>query len=1394
MAGTLDILSDAEYAGGTHLTRVRGWSSLVFGDSTDGSSGASLSLPADHGALSLLSINSVMKIVHAGEPYEYRIMTIEDTLDAEKPEVIISASPLIHDLGFLFFRQTIAGIPSYSLAGSLLTPTEWLDDFFLPSLVEQGITHYERGNVTPVSLRSMEWDGESLLSWLWRLIARDGVEPSLRRNTGTSKMAIDLVAKGASADQSLCWVGRNVVSLDRHITREGMATSVRPTAPAQTGALERDSAAWVEWDVIGMTDPGSGRKTYTLRNPDGKTDIPPFDMDDEVNGLTVRSLCRDWLMPFSYYAGFYTVQHNMTAAMPAWYKHSGETGLFQYRGLLLYPESSFTDDSVVTWRMPRILGPGTPQERATIAANFGTCYGLPVVDYGANEAAGRVWWVVAVGAAYRFLGMHPSASSSSTFYLGTVDAPASVDDESHFAYRPSSTTLYATSRQSDSKLCSVDVSSVGNTWNEFTHDGTSLNGLAIYYHPTKDRLYFLTSDLKLRVWDPNTDTEEVALALDLTSVFANAGLHQMDMVIQPTAYTNGLVVMGYSAVAGFKIAVVKLDGVSTGSTPILEDDLVEGSQINLSAHTISDPGATGATTYEYLGGDATQWKCNPTGDPSGAARASASTTAALARINAVIGDNNLRITTPMYRAAVESSVCGHGIAVYVPDTALGSWSGYDYLRIEMTALSGGTQGDLTVAHINGATGGDVTLLDTAASLDFALSTQYDLMVELDDDEIRVYWDGVLVITTTLTAELLGGTGSPITDLKDGAHRHVALYGLNNQNSGRVTHRSINIDDISPAVGPEYVTASAEWYPVGTTPTFAGAFYYSPSIDRLLFSYRMRDGDGSLIPYTYHGDVQSWQVTYDGSTYTIAQTEEHRLGFSSIAAVRYPQRFCEIEGVTYGFSKDGEAWAFAAPDGNYLSRSIYDSAATGPTITTDPKFPEAYVNNYDTEDTLQNGRLRIAAADGSLLTELDDPAAIALYGRIVREVRSEDYFDDPRTGAVNLLENGALTRWNTVVTNNPKYQYSPLGFSIPDNIDEWQPMIDTSLLPAETTVTYAILITYGGAYSNSVSVKLSTGGPLVLYPGDLLHHVSPLLQVMVTKQVTINSSTYTTVKVARCDQNSTITTSAGTAYTFNRSAMKLWAEDRKILPVGLADPTGDLVSTQVYWQYGAARCEFNITLPSPLPPGTKLFVGGEFGLWGYTNQTIPDPYIFIKCYDTPNDFASPLFSVQADAASSGFPTAGLQGALYTTIAESSLVLVSGRKTLRCCFSSDTYPLYVKSVWAYVAFESKASLMALGYGAGAGAYELYHLGRTIRQERSAPQVSYTVQSIEDRPDVPYVTGGMTRLVDPSRGIGVTKRILSVERMVSADGTGDELPVLKIENRESELTRRLIESGIF
>lgn len=1147
MAGTLDILSDAEYAGGTHLIRVRGWSALAFGVSVDSSAGATLVLPADHEALAVLSMNSVLKIGHAGQFFEYRVMTIEDSLT--EPTVTITASPLLHDLGFVFLRQTTAMIPYYNLAASLLTPTEWLDEFVLPALVEQGLTHYERGTITPTKLRSMEWDSETVLEWLWRLVEKDGVEVSLRRNSGTSKYAIDLVALGAADPISLCWIGRNVMALDRHISREGMATSVRPTGPLQSGALERDSAGWVEWDVTSMSDPGSGRMTYTLRNPDGLTVIPPFGVDDEVTGLTVRSLCRDWQMPFSYYAGLYTVGHVFTTAMPAWYKHPNETGLFQYRGLLMYPESAAGSDKLVTWRMPRILGAGTPQERATVAVDFTTCFGLPVTDYGANEAAGRVWWIVTVGGVYYFFGAHPSASGSMTPYIGTSAAPAGVTLNSHFAYRPSNTTIYATGRNSDSKIHKVSVSAVGNAWSSYTHGGTSLNGLGIYYHPTKDRFYFLTSDRFLRVWNPNTDTE--GTALDLTSVFANANLYQLDMVVQPTGFADIIAVIGYSAAAGFKIALVN---VSSASAPTLE------------------------------------------------------------------------------------------------------------------------------------------------------------------------------------------------------------------------------------------TSSAEWYPTDTV-AFSGAFYYSPSADRLLFSYHR----ATALP-AYYGMVQSWEVTFDGADYAISLAESHTVSTSVTGAVRYPQRFCEIEGVTYGFSKDGEAWAFASPDGNYLQRDIYDSAASGPTVTTDPKFPEAYVNNYDTEDTLQNGRLRIAAADGALLTELDDPAAIAAYGRIVREIRSEDYFDDPRTGAVNLLENGALTRWNTVVTNNPKYQYSPLGFSIPDNIDEWHPMLDTSAFPAETTVQYSILVTYGGSYSNNVDVRLSSGGPLTLRPGDLLYHGSPLLQVMVAETIEVNNAGYTTVKVTRCNQNSSITTSNGFAFTFNRSALKAWAEDRKVLPVGLASPNGSLISTQVYAAYGVARCEFNVTLPEPLPPGTKLFVGGDFGLWGYTAQTIPDPYIFIRCYDTPNNNASPLFSVQADAASSGFPTSGLQGALYTTYAEGSLTLLGGRKTLRCCFASDTLPLFVKSVWAYVAFESKASLMVNGYGAGAGAYELYHLGRIVRQERSTPQISYTVQALEDDSEAPFVAGGRTRLVDAGRGIDSTTRILSVERLISESGAVSEMPALKIENRESELTRRLIESGVF
>lgn len=256
------------------------------------------------------------------------------------------------------------------------------------------------------------------------------------------------------------------------------------------------------------------------------------------------------------------------------------------------------------------------------------------------------------------------------------------------------------------------------------------------------------------------------------------------------------------ALAVLYVRITRLDsagGLIPPNVVLLEDTLIEASETNLSSHSISTPGSTGATTYEYLGGDATEWKVRPSGDPSGAIRGTASTGALVARVNAPVSDNLIRIVSPMYRGSVESSVAAHGLVFLAPDTALGSWSGYDYMRAMITGQPGGLVGTLVLQHVNGPTGGDVTTLDTVPGLDFELSAEHELMVEIDGNDIRVYWDAGLEISETLPANLLGG-GTPITNLKDGAHRHLGFYGQNDNVSGRVTHRSLLVEDIAPGAG------------------------------------------------------------------------------------------------------------------------------------------------------------------------------------------------------------------------------------------------------------------------------------------------------------------------------------------------------------------------------------------------------------------------------------------------------------------------------------------------------------------------------------------------------------------------------------------------------------------
>src|SRR3990167_3372586 len=200
MPTTAVLWSDLEYAGGLPIRPIKGWAKESrFGTSVDGESGLQLVLPVDHDALADITLNSVIRVTHRAAPHEYRVMMFDDyvpTPDRATAAIFATPAPL-HDLGFVYLRQVLNGVPNYTLSASLLTPPEFLNTFILPALIEQGFTWFEAGTVTPTFPRTMEWDGETILSFLRRLVARDLVEVWTSRNTGTSKYKINLSVVGA---------------------------------------------------------------------------------------------------------------------------------------------------------------------------------------------------------------------------------------------------------------------------------------------------------------------------------------------------------------------------------------------------------------------------------------------------------------------------------------------------------------------------------------------------------------------------------------------------------------------------------------------------------------------------------------------------------------------------------------------------------------------------------------------------------------------------------------------------------------------------------------------------------------------------------------------------------------------------------------------------------------------------------------------------------------------------------------------------------------------------------------------------------------------------------------------------------------------------------------------
>lgn len=287
---SVELWSDVGCAtGAQRLAVVPDWLSCEYGESLAGDVGATLVLPDDSPAIASLAVRGVLRVYDDVDTFEYRILRWEDRLSSGR--VTVTCSPIIHDLARAPIVQFSNGVALYSQASTSLTPTQWIDNYVLPSLTANGLTWISRGTVTPTGSVTVSWTEQTPLGLLRALVENTDYEVYLRRNGGTD-YKIDLVtidrSSGVNAD---ALVGRNVTALRRVADGDIQATVVIPQGITPSGATR---PAGLEQFQLKVETTPTGNPVRVI---DPTTNARPFVVDDAVNSyqVAVPGLWHPWV-------------------------------------------------------------------------------------------------------------------------------------------------------------------------------------------------------------------------------------------------------------------------------------------------------------------------------------------------------------------------------------------------------------------------------------------------------------------------------------------------------------------------------------------------------------------------------------------------------------------------------------------------------------------------------------------------------------------------------------------------------------------------------------------------------------------------------------------------------------------------------------------------------------------------------------------------------------------------------------------------------------------------------------------------------------------------------------------------------------------------------------------
>ena len=199
----IDILDAPTCAGGEIVARATDCLARRALFTITGEDSFSVELPLTSTAANYVTSRYVVRAQFADDPSnfnEWRFLDDDAAVVHGGGKITATAYDLVNDLaapGPIRDLNAVTGIPNFAYSVEA-TPTELIDTYILPRLVEKGYTWIARGTVDPTDSRLWEWNTLNPLELLRLISSVTSTEYRLRRN-GTSGYLIDLVAAVNSA-------------------------------------------------------------------------------------------------------------------------------------------------------------------------------------------------------------------------------------------------------------------------------------------------------------------------------------------------------------------------------------------------------------------------------------------------------------------------------------------------------------------------------------------------------------------------------------------------------------------------------------------------------------------------------------------------------------------------------------------------------------------------------------------------------------------------------------------------------------------------------------------------------------------------------------------------------------------------------------------------------------------------------------------------------------------------------------------------------------------------------------------------------------------------------------------------------------------------------------------